>query len=111
MDTHLSEIVSKERNNVKNIHLYASGEYWAAFEQSAYLLCQAFSKDVISVINHAGYPFPVVMAAITDRELRAFARRHIFKRDEADYKELVVSEIYARQYHAWHRREVMEFMG
>ena len=110
MDTRLSDIVRKEHGNGKSIHLYGTGEYWVAFEQSAYLLCQSFSKNPISVVTHPVYPFPVVMASVSDEELQAYAKRHIFKCNEADYKELTVSEISARQYQVWHRKEVQEFL-
>lgn len=110
MDTHLSNIIRKEHSDGKSIHLYGTGEYWVAFEQSAYLLCQLFAKNEISVITHATYPFPVVMASISDLDLCTYSKQHIFKRDEPDYKELVAAEIPAKQYQIWHRKEVQEFL-
>lgn len=110
MDTRLFEIVRKEHGNERIIHLYGIGEYWAAFEQSAYLLCRVFPKTEISVVTHAAYPFPVVMAGIADRELTDYSRRHIFKRDETDYKELITAEISRRHYQIWHRNEVQGFL-
>lgn len=110
MDTHLRDIIRKEHSNGKSIHLYGTGGHWVAFEQSAYLLCQLFSGYEISVVTHAAYPFPVVMAGIPDQDLRTYSKRHIFKRDEADYKELIASEIPPKQYQIWHRQEVQEFL-
>ena len=110
MDTRLLEIVRKEHSSEKHIHLYGTGEYWVAFEQSAYLLYRISSESIVSVVKHAAYPFPVVMASIPDEELQAYAKRHILKRDEADYKELIAPDVPAEQYRTWHRQEVLELM-
>lgn len=67
-----------------------------------------FSGKAISVITHTlilfrrdgNYP---------DRALREYSRSHIFRRDEADYKECVAEEITPKQYQIWHRKEVQEF--
>lgn len=106
VDTRLADIVRREHNNRNRIHLYGTGEYWAAFEQSAYLLCRINPKNEIAVVTHPAYPFPVVMANIPDRELKDYSRRHIFKCDGIDYKELVASEIPTKQYQIWHQQEV-----
>ena len=110
METRLIEIIRQERSNDKSIHLYGTGGYWVAFEESAYLLCQVFSAEVLSVISHASYPFPIVMASISDQELAAYSRRHIVKRNEPEYKELVATAISFEEYRRWHAREVREFM-
>ena len=109
METRLLDIIRQEHSNRNCIHLYGTGEYWTAFEQSAYLLCRIFPGNAISVITHTAYPFPVVMANIPDRALREYSRSHIFRRDEADYKECVAEEITPKQYQIWHRKEVQEF--
>lgn len=110
MDTRLFDIIRQEHRNRNCIHLYGTGEYWAAFEQSAYLLCRAFPENEIAVVTHPAYPFPVVMANIPNRELKTYSRHHIFKRDEIDYKELVAEEITPKQYQIWHQKEVQEFL-
>lgn len=110
MDTHLFEIIRKEHRNSNCIHLYGTGEYWAAFEQSAYLLCRVFPKNETAVVTHPAYPFPVVMVTVSDGDLRTYSRSHIFRRDESDYKEFIAPEISPRQYNLWHRNEVQEFL-
>lgn len=110
MDTRLVEIIRREHRNSNCIHLYGTGEYWVAFEQSAYLLCHIFPKNETAVVTHPAYPFPVIMATIPDVELLAYARSHIFRRDEADYKEFIAPEISPRQYHLWHRNEVQDYL-
>ena len=52
-----------------------------------------------------GYPFPVVMVSVTDRSLRAYARKHILRRDDMDYKLLTVPGL-SRGLSEWHAGEV-----
>ena len=49
-----------------------------------------------------GYPFPVVMVSVTDRSLRSYARKHILRIDEPDYKRLTVPVFPAEDYRLWH---------
>ena len=70
MDARLFDIIRQEHKNRNCIHLYGTGEYWAAFEQSAYLLCRIFPENETAVVTHTAYPFPVVMANIPDRALK-----------------------------------------
>lgn len=37
---HFDAIMERERTNRSSVHLYGAGDYWVAFEQSAYQLCQ-----------------------------------------------------------------------
>lgn len=109
MDTRLFDIIRREHGNDRSIHLYGTGAYWNAFEQSAYRLCRIFPESEITVVTHPAYPFPVVMASIPDGEMSAYARQHIFKHDDADYKELLADETGTQQYLVWHRQQVKEF--
>ena len=103
---HLREIMNRECANQTSIHLYCTGSYWVAFERSAYQLRRAFPDSEITPMRLYAYPFPVVMVSVTDRSLRSYARRHILRRDDKDYKQLTVPELSAPAYQAWHTREV-----
>ena len=103
---HLREIMNRECANQTSIHLYCTGSYWVAFERSAYQLGRAFPDSEITPMRLYAYPFPVVMVSVTDRSLRSYARRHILRRDDKDYKQLTVPELSAPAYQAWHTREV-----
>ena len=103
---HLREIMNRECANQTSIHLYCTGSYWVAFERSAYQLRRAFPDSEITTMRLYAYPFPVVMVSVTDRSLRSYARRHILRRDDKDYKQLTVPELSAPAYQAWHTREV-----
>lgn len=110
LDERLPDIVRREQGGESRLRLYGIGDYWVAFEQSAYGLCRLFPASGISVVTHASYPFPVVMAQIPDGMLRTYARSHILRRDEVDYKELAAPGITYLQYRNWHRQEVRELL-
>ena len=106
LNEHLSEIMSRERTNIASIHLYCTGPYWVAFECSAYQLRRAFPDSEGTPMRLLGYPVPVVMVSVTDRSLRAYARRHILRKDDKGYKQLTVPEFSLADYRGWHKREV-----
>ena len=103
---HLTEIMDRERANQNSIHLYCTGLYWVAFERSAYQLCLTFPDSEITPLRLFAYPFPIVMVSVTDRSLRSYARKHILRRDETDYKLLTVPGLPMADYHVWHAGEV-----
>ena len=43
----IGAILSKEKGNMFRIYLYSLGNYWAAFESSAYRLCRLGGKAVV----------------------------------------------------------------
>ena len=102
----LTEIMDRERVNRNSIHLYCTGPYWVAFERSAYQLHRAFPDSETTPLRLFAYPFPIVMVSVTDRSLRSYARKHILRRDESDYKLLTVPGLPMADYHVWHAGEV-----
>ena len=106
LNEHLGDIMSRERTNTASIHLYCTGPYWVAFERSAYQLRHVFPDSEITPMRLLGYPFPVVMVSVTDRSLRSYARKHILRRDDKDYKQLTVPVLSLADYHEWHAGEV-----
>ena len=103
---HLTEIMDRERVNRNSIHLYCTGPYWVAFERSAYQLYRAFPDSETTPMRLYGYPFPIVMVSVTDRSLSSYARKHILRRDDKDYKQLTVPGFSLSDYQGWHKREV-----
>ena len=106
LNEHLGDIMSRERTNTASIHLYCTGPYWVAFEYSAYQLRRAFPDSEVTPMRLFGYPFPVVMVSVTDCSLRSYARRHILRRDDKDYKQLTVPGLSLVDYREWHAGEV-----
>ena len=104
LNEHLNDIMSCERTNTASIHLYCTGPYWVAFEYSAYQLRRAFPDSEVTPMRLFGYPFPVVMVSVTDRSLRSYARKHILRRDDKDYKQLTVPRLSLMDYQRVARR-------
>lgn len=103
---HLAEIMDCERANRTSIHLYCTGPYWVAFEHSAYQLHLTRLCSEVTPMRLYAYPFPIVMVSVTDRSLRAYARKHILRKDETDYKVLTVAGFSLADYREWHKSEV-----
>ena len=103
---HLTEIMDRERANLNSIHLYCTGSYWVSFERSAYQLRRVFPDSETTSLRLFAYPFPIVMVSVTDRSLRSYARKHILRRDDIDYKLLTASQLSHEDYQAWHAGEV-----
>ncbi|WP_455626345.1 hypothetical protein [Parabacteroides sp.] len=102
----LAEIMDRERANQNSIHLYCTGPYWVAFERSAYQLYRAFPDSETTPLRLFAYPFPIVMVSVPDRSLRSYARKHILRRDDKDYKQLTVPGLSLADYREWHAGEV-----
>lgn len=109
VETRLFDIIHAEDTSGRYVRLYGAGDYWHAFEESAYQLSLLFGTDDITVLRHKAYPFPVVMASIPDAVLQEYARKHIFRRKAPGYRELPGMGISMKQYKEWHKREVTRF--
>lgn len=110
IETRMDAIVRKEHGNIKYIHLYSAGEYWHAFEESAFQLSLIFEEYETVLFRHKNYPFPVIMASIAYGELQTYTRQHIPVSNKPDYTKLLVSELSTADYYSWHKRTVKEFL-
>ena len=104
--SYIPDIVRRERNNQQYIYLYNVGHYWAAFDESAFLLCKLFNTTQTAIFRNTGYPFPVIMGYISHEELQKYNRHHIFCRDYPDHKVIIGSKIITEQYRNWYRMEI-----
>ncbi len=86
------------------------GEYWHAFEESAFQLSRIFTEYETALFRHKDYPFPVVMVSIPDSDLRSYLRQHIPVCDRLDYKKLLAAEFSASEYCTRHKHVVKEFL-
>lgn len=110
VETRMFDILRKEQGNRKYIRLYGTGEYWHAFEESAFQLSRIFTEYETTLFSHKDHPFPVVMASIPDNELRSYIRQHIPVCDRFDYKKLLAVEFSVAEYRTWHEHAVKEFL-
>ena len=51
-----TDILNREKNNDRFMHLYHIGTYWVAFERSACRLCGLFPKSELSLFCVPGCP-------------------------------------------------------
>ncbi len=102
------EILARERNNERSIHLYDTGGYWAAFEQSACQLCRLFPHNETAVFHFDTHPFPIVMASVSGSELHDYAQKHILRNAGPDYVILTVPALTPEAYRMWHDHETAD---
>ena len=102
IQNHHAEILGREKNNEKFVHLYNIGTYWVAFECSACRLNDIFQKCEIALFHVAGHPDYVVMTSVPDDEAEAYFRKHLIFRERSDYKVLSVPPLPAGDYYRWH---------
>ena len=98
IETCLFDIIHTEDTTGRFIRLYGAGDYWHAFEESAYQLSQLFVTHDVTVLRHKVYPFPVLMVSISDDELQAYGKNHIFRKKVSGYRELVGIGISMKRY-------------
>ena len=99
---HHVEILDREKNNEKFIHLYSIGTYWVAFEQSACRLDSIFPQCEITLFRVSNCLDYVVMASLSSDEIAIYLYKYIVCRDESDYKVLVVLPLPEGYYYRWH---------
>lgn len=97
-----AEILDREKDNSRFIHLYNIGTYWVAFEQSACGLSSIFPKSEISLFMVPGRPEYVVMASVASEEVIAHLRKHVIRYDGADYKVLAIASLPVGYFQKWY---------
>ncbi len=108
IDTRMCAIAKAEQGNADRMCLYGTGEYWSAFDHSAYQLMKIFPDLSPFVVNHPAYPFTVVGVNVSDRQLRNYERRHGCNTRREDYMEFSVTPSDKSCYADWHRQEIEE---
>lgn len=59
-------IVAREVTNENAVHLYSFGNWWLAFDRSAFQLSAIFPNAGTTVLNFQGSPSPVLMVSVSD---------------------------------------------
>lgn len=72
-----TDILNREKNNDRFMHLYHIGTYWVAFERSACRLCGLFPKSELSLFCVPDCPEYVVMASVPVDEVEGCFRKHV----------------------------------
>ncbi len=100
VETQLAKILSREKDNECHAYLYEVGEYWIAFEQSAWQLHQLFPQSDVSILYSKAYPFPLVMVCVSNEYVQSYFRRHIV-RTFKDHTIMLTSALPSDQYCQW----------
>ncbi len=102
IETQHVKILNREKDNECHAYLYDAGEYYIAFEYSAWQLCQLSPRADVAILYLKTHLFPVVMASVSYQYVQSYFRRHIV-RTFKDHTILLTSSIPSDQYCQWHR--------
>lgn len=102
IQNHHTDILNREKNNDRFIHLYNIGTYWVAFERSACLLNGVFPESELTLFRVPGRLDYVVMASVASEEVEGCLRKHVIRYDGTDYKVLIIKSLSAGYFQKWH---------
>lgn len=100
------EILAREKNNDKFIHLYGIGAYWAAFERSACRLSGLFSENELTLFCVPDCVEYVVMASVPADEAESYFREYIILHDGIYRKVWSEHSLLMGDYRHWHETAV-----
>lgn len=109
LDSDLQKILKKEIHNNDRIHLYDVGEYWVAFEKSAYMLekmTDAGEKPLVLYLK--SYPFPIVMRSIHYLKVNDMCKKHIMAKRQLEYLQFLTKQSDDASYRKWYREYVID---
>ena len=108
LQSQLGTVLSRERRNEDSIHLYAVGEYWAAFDKSAYLLEGVLLQDRPPMtLCPKGQPFPLLMYHIPKGEMISLRSAGEITAERRDYLSLRLHPIIPSDYHKWRKQKTL----
>ena len=100
------EILAREKNNDKFIHLYDIGAYWAAFERSACRLSGLFSENELTLFCVPDCVEYVVMSSVPADEAESYFREYIILHDGIYRKVWSEHSLLMGDYRHWHETAV-----
>ena len=100
------EILAREKNNDKFIHLYDIGAYWAAFERSACRLSGLFSENELTLFCVPDCVEYVVTASVPADEAESYFREYIILHDGIYRKVWSEHSLLMGDYRHWHETAV-----
>ena len=100
------EILAREKNNDKFIHLYDIGAYWAAFERSGCRLSGLFSENELTLFCVPDCVEYVVMASVPADEAESYFREYIILHDGIYRKVWSEHSLLMGDYRHWHETAV-----
>ena len=102
-------ILRRELHNENKVHLYRLGDYWVAFEKSAYLLEQISLTDADpTVIYMQEHPFPMLMTTINNHRANGLCRHRISGSRQPNYLQIHSGKIDTALYNEWYRTNTID---
>ena len=96
----LSNILKKENENDSHINLYNLGDFWVAFENSAFQLEQLSDNlDGTLVMRLKNSPFPLILNTISDTKVRSLCRSNTHK----DFLQIPATPLDKESFRTWYR--------
>lgn len=106
LQSRLPDILSKEANNERYMYLYDAGNYWMAFERSAYMLSKLYVHALLLPMKTPYIPFPIVAASIEQEKLHSIVNGLICKKRTGKERIYVTGKVEnVSFYDRWHDRE------
>lgn len=104
LEANLQTILQDERDNENRINLYDVGEYWVAFEKSAYLLEQMAPREERPVVLYMKqHPFPIVMHSSHYLRVKELCSSHVLSKRSLDRLQFLTHPIETASYKKWYR--------
>lgn len=105
LEARLQHILQEEQQNENRINLYDVGEYWVAFEKSAYLLEQMAPKEERPMVLYMEqYPFPIVMHCSHYLRVKELCRQHVLSRRGMDRLQFLTKPLEKASYKKWYSK-------
>lgn len=101
----LQYILQEEQGNMNYINLYNVGEYWVAFEHSAYLLEQMVPNEEHPLVLYMKlYPFPIVMHSSHYLRVKELCRQHALSKCGMERLQFVAPHLDTSSYRYWYSK-------
>ena len=105
LEKEMQNILRQESQNENCIHLYDVGEYWVAFEKSAYLLEQLVPKEEHPIVLYMkDHPFPIVMQSSHYLRVKELCSHHALAKKGMNRLQLLTQPIEKRAYQKWYKK-------
>ena len=106
---HIKPVLIQELDNKESIHLYSIGEYWRAFDKSAYALSLILPDSEWTLLTVRDYPFPVLMVSAHYEVVNRLLFTKVVAKRNLDYIHLITKPIDREAYRRW-REEFLDNM-
>lgn len=103
LSTQLKKILKGELHNSDRMNVYSVGEYWAAFDKSAFLLNRLAPGSVESMpLNIKGYPFPLIMSYVHYPVIDEMCHNHVMSKRNMEFIQFMSEKIDRSTYERWY---------